>query len=96
MIISDEFLKEVKDYCGEYSTDNDSLITSLINSSDEYIKGAVGNAYTECERSNLIIKVIINDFYSKREYMESTKVSANTRKLIDSMILQMQMEARSI
>lgn len=99
MIISPEFLKEVKDFCGESSTDSDiiTLITSLMNAADETLKGSIGTDYpVTSERAKLLIKVIVNDFYTNRDYMESSKVSSNTRRLIDSMTLQLQMEARAI
>lgn len=94
MTITDEFKTEVKDFCGISGTDSDSIIFPLIAMADEFLKGAIGDSYPENEKSKTLIKVIANDFYSNREYMESTRVSANVRKLVDSLILQLQMEKR--
>lgn len=96
MTITDDFKQEIKDYCGISGTDSDSVISPLITMADEFLKGAIGENYPENEKSKTLIKVIVNDFYSQREYMASAKVSSNTRKLIDSMILQLQMEKRKV
>ena len=94
MTITNEFKQEVKDYCGISGTDSDSVILPIVTMADEYLIGAIGTGYPENEKSKTLIKVIANDFYSQREYMASAKVSNNTRKLVESMILQLQMEIR--
>ena len=92
MTITNEFKQEVKDYCGISGTDSDSVILPIITMADEYLIGAIGAGYPENEKSKTLIKVIANDFYSQREYMASAKVSNNTRRLVESMILQLQIE----
>lgn len=95
MTITTTFLNEVKDFCGECGTDSDTLITGLITAADLFLQGAIGADYpADDERALTVLKIIVNDFYNNRDYMESNRVSANTRKLIDSMILQLQMELR--
>lgn len=94
MTITGEFKQEVKDYCGISGTDSDTQVETLIQAADEFLLGAVGIYPTESNRAKTMIKIIVNDFFGNREYNESTRVSANTRKLIDSMILQLQMEIR--
>lgn len=96
MTITEEFTTQIKDFCGISGTDSDTVVLPLISMADEYLKGAIGDPYPENEKSKLLIKVIVNDFCSNRDYMESQKVSNHTRKLIDSMILQLQMENRAV
>ena len=92
MTITDDFKTEVKDFCGISGTDSDSIVNPLITMADEYLKSAIGDEYPENEKSKTLIKVITNDFYSNRDYMESNKVSVNARKLVESIILQLKME----
>ena len=94
MTITNEFKQEVKDYCGISGDDSDIQVETLIQTADEFLLGAVGIYPAESNRATTLIKIIVNDFFCNREYNESTRVSANTRKLIDSMILQLQMEIR--
>ena len=94
MTITNEFKQEVKDYCGISGTDSDTQVETLIQTADEFLLGAVGTYPAESNRAKTLIKIIVNDLFGNREYNESMKVSANTRKLIDSMILQLQMEIR--
>lgn len=94
MTITNEFKQEVKDYCGISGTDSDTQVETLIQAADEFLIGAVGTYPAESNRAKTLIKIIANDFFGNREYNESTRVSANTRKLVDSMLLQLQMENR--
>ena len=94
MIITGEFKAEVKDYCGISGADSDTQVETLIQAADEFLLGAVGIYPAESNRAKTLIKIIVNDFFGNREYNESARTSANTRKLIESMILQLQMEIR--
>lgn len=91
MTITDELRAEVKDFCGINDNDSNTLIDGLINAADEYLQGAIG-IYPQCERSKLLIKILVNDFFTNRE--TESKVTSSTRKLVDSMILQLQMETK--
>jgi len=92
--ITEELLKEVKDYCGETGTDSDTtIIIPLINAADLYLQGAIGEDYpTDNDKALTILKIVVNDLFNHRQYNESQKVSSATRKLVDSFEFQLRME----
>jgi len=92
--ITEELLKEVKDFCGVTGTDSDTtIIIPLINAADLYLQGAIGEDYpTDNDKALTILKIVVNDLFNHRQYNESPKVSSATRKLVDSFEFQLRME----
>ena len=86
-------IQDVKDYLGIDFTDaaTDRMLTSLLAVGDAYMRGALGAAYpVEDERVKQVQKIMISDLYDNHEI--SDKVSGATRRLIDSMLLQVRLE----
>lgn len=87
--------QDVKDYLGIDFTDDatDRLIARMLSTADAYMKGALGANYpTGDERVQMVSKIIISDLYDHRDL--SDKVSGATRRLVDSMLLQVRLEMR--
>lgn len=87
--------QDVKDYLGIDFTDDatDRLIARMLSTADAYMKGALGVNYpTGDERVQMVSKIIISDLYDHRDL--SDKVSGATRRLVDSMLLQVRLEMR--
>lgn len=95
MEISKSLLTEVKDFCGISGDEADeTIVIPLIYAAESYIAGAVGDVYPrEDEKARLLLKVLVNDFYNNRDF-ENAKVSNGTRKIVDNIVLQLQMEFR--
>lgn len=87
--------QDVKDYLGIDFTDDatDRLIARMLSTADAYMKGALGANYpTGDERVQMVSKIIISDLYDHRDL--SDKVSGATRRLVDSMLMQVRLEMR--
>ncbi len=87
--------QDVQDYLGIDFTDaaTDRLIANLIRTSDAYMKGALGENYpVDDSRVQNVQKIIISDLYDHRDL--SDKVSGATRRIVDSMLLQVRLEMR--
>lgn len=63
-------LEEIKDYCRIDSDEDDSLLTTLIETSEIYINSMVGKGYKSNEEAvklaNLLQKKLILDMYENR------------------------------
>lgn len=63
-------LEEIKDYCRIDSNEDDSLLTTLIETSEIYINSMVGKGYKSNEEAvklaNLLQKKLILDMYENR------------------------------
>lgn len=75
---------------------DDAVITNInraINTADAYLKGSIGVDYpTDDPRAKELALLLVADFYDNREL--TTTVSASTRKLVESMSLQLRLELR--
>ena len=75
---------------------DDTVITNInrpINTADAYLKGSIGNNNpTDDPRAKELALLLVADFYDNREL--TTTVSTNTRKLVESMSLQLRLELR--
>ena len=75
---------------------DDAVITNInraINTADAYLKGSIGNNYpTDDPRAKELALLLVADIYDNREL--TTTVSTNTRKLVESMSLQLRLELR--
>lgn len=87
--------QDVKDYLGIDYTDDatDRLISKMLLVSDAYMKGALGRNYpADDERVKTVEKIIISDLYDHRDL--SDKVGGATRRIVDSMLMQVRLEMR--
>ena len=87
--------RDVKDYLGIDFTDDatDRLIARLLSTADAYMKGALGEGYpVDDERVKQAQNIIISDLYDHRDL--SDKVAGATRRVVDSMLLQVRLEMR--
>lgn len=88
-------IQEVRDHLGIDFQDamTDRVLTNLLSASEAYVSGAIGENYpADDERVKTIQKFIIADLYDNREL--SDKIQGATKRLIDSMILQVKLEMR--
>ena len=92
--------QDVLDYLGiDYA---DSMVMNnvyqAIAAADSFLKGAVDESYPEDDpRAKQLSLIYIADMYDNREMLEmSARNSAygNRRRLVDDLLLQLQMEAR--
>lgn len=76
-----------------HDTDVESNIAALIQTANAYMVGALGEDYPQDDaRVIQVQKALIADLYDHREL--SDKVSGATRRLVDSMLLQVRLEMR--
>lgn len=74
-------------------TDVEANIAALIETANAYMVGALGENYPQDDaRVIQVQKALIADLYDHREL--SDKVSGATRRLVDSMLLQVRLEMR--
>lgn len=74
-------------------TDVEANIAALIQTANAYMVGALGENYPQDDaRVIQVQKALIADLYDHREL--SDKVSGATRRLVDSMLLQVRLEMR--
>ena len=84
-------LDEVKSYLRIDFDDDDTMLETLINTSDEYLKSAIHSQYdSTSERAKLLSLIVISDLYDNRGVAE--KVSGNVRKLVSDFALQLKLE----
>ena len=80
------------DYTDDMVTKN---IERAIKTADVYLKGSIGENYpVEDPRAKELALMIVADLYDNRGLTVSTNVSANMRKLVDDMSLQLRLELR--
>ncbi len=87
--------EEVKAYLGVDYADEavEKNIARLINTADSYLKGAVGKNYpVDDPKAKEIALLVISDLYDNRG-MTINNFNI-TRKIIDDMTLQLQLELR--
>ncbi len=86
---------EVYNYLGLDDSDDPMIISNiarLINTADSYLKGAIGVNYPlDDPRSKEIALIIIADLYDNRGSSKES-LTGNTRRLVDSMSLQLRLE----
>ena len=80
------------DYVDDMVTAN---IQRAIKTADAYLKGSIGQNYPVSDpRAKELALIIVSDLYDNRGLTVSANVSANTRKLVDDMSLQLRLELR--
>ena len=80
------------DYADDMVTKN---VERLIKTADAYLMGSIGENYPiEDPRAKELALMIVADLYDNRGLTVSTNVSANIRKLVDDMSLQLRLELR--
>lgn len=80
------------DYADDMVTAN---IQRAIKTADYYLKGSIGENYpVEDPRSKELALIIVADLYENRGLTVAANVSANTRKSVDGMTLQLRLELR--
>lgn len=85
-------LEEAKAYLRVDFNDDDSLINSLIDTADEYLKAAISETYnTTSGRAKMLALIVVGDLYDNREMSE--KVSGNVRRLVQNFALQLRLES---
>lgn len=88
MIIS---LEEAKEWLRVDESDDDSTITLLIKSAEEYLKNATGRKFdSENSQAKLFCLVLVTDWYENRELMAGQKTSEKVRLTIQSILSQLQ------
>ena len=82
-------LKETKEYLRVDGDEDDSLIESLINASEEYLKNATGKTFDNTNHlARLFCLVLVVDWYENRG-LTVGKVGEKIRPVIDSMLAQL-------
>lgn len=85
MILS---LDETKQYLRVDNTEEDVLITSLIQAAETYLENATGNQFdSENPLAKLFCWVLVTDWFENREH--TGKPSEKVRPIIDSMLAQL-------
>ena len=81
-------LEEVKDWLRVDFIDDDTLITTLINAAEEYLKNATGITF---DATNYLAKIfcmtLIADWYENRELIG--KASDQVRPILQSILSQL-------
>jgi uncharacterized phage protein (predicted DNA packaging) len=85
MIVS---LDEVKTWLRVDFTDDDALLTTLINAAEQYLKNATGITYDSTNHlAKLFCMTLISDWYENREMIG--KATYQTRPIIQSILTQL-------
>lgn len=85
MIVS---LDEVKTWLRVDFTDDDALLTTLINAAEQYLKNATGITYDSTNHlAKLFCMTLIADWYENREMIG--KATNQTRPIIQSILTQL-------
>jgi uncharacterized phage protein (predicted DNA packaging) len=79
-------LSKAKEYLKVETTDEDALISSLINASDQYIKNACQQDYPQNELSELAQKLLISHWYEHREVVGKADRLAHS---LDAILVQL-------
>lgn len=88
--------QEVTDYLGiDYADDMvNRNIQRCIKTADAYLKGSIGEGYPPDDpRSKELALIIVADLYDNRD-SNSDSITGNTRRLVDSLSLQLKLELR--
>lgn len=84
-------LATVKEYLKIDFDDDDRILEMLLGSARRYVLDAVGYQPDEAdERVQLLLLVLVSDWYEHREYTSSQKVSQKVRYTVRSIVLQLQ------
>ena len=89
--------EEVLAYLGiDYADDMvNKNVGRLITTADAYLRGSIGENYPiEDPRAKELALIIISDLYDNRGF--TSTVSANTRRLVDDLSLQLKLELRGV
>ena len=87
-------LDRVKQYLGIDFTDDDALLQTMEQTAFAYLDGAIGKGYDRNDpRAQMLLLQIVADLYNDRGTGElSGKVSAGTRRMVDTFMLQLRLE----
>jgi uncharacterized phage protein (predicted DNA packaging) len=81
-------LEEAKNWLRVDFSDDDALITTLINAAEEYLKNATGVEFNENNHlAKLFCMTLISDWYENREMIGKT--TDQTRPIIQSILTQL-------
>lgn len=89
--------QDVLDYLGiDYADDMIKRnIDRAILTADSYLKSSIGEDYPVTDpKAKELALIIVSDLYDNRGLTVAANVSANTRKLVDDMSLQLKLELR--
>jgi uncharacterized phage protein (predicted DNA packaging) len=81
-------LEETKGYLRVDGTEDDALITSLIDAAETYLYNATGNTFDGTNSlAKLFCRVLVTDWYENREPVG--RASARVRPIVESMLAQL-------
>jgi len=81
-------LEEIKKYLRVDDTEDEVLITSLINAAETYLQNATGNTFDSTNNlAKLFCWVLVTDWYENREHVG--KASDKVRPIVESMLAQL-------
>ncbi|UYL94043.1 head-tail connector protein [Geobacillus phage vB_GthS_PK3.6] len=81
-------LEEAKNWLRVDFSDDDALITTLINAAEEYLENATGVEFNENNHlAKLFCMTLISDWYENREMIG--KATDQTRPIIQSILTQL-------
>lgn len=82
-------LEETKQYLRVDSTEDDVVITSLIDAAETYLENGTGNKFDETNHlAKLFCWVLITDWYENRE-VSIGRVGEKVRPIVESMLAQL-------
>lgn len=87
-------LERIKAYLGIDFDDDDELLQTLEQTAYAYLDGAIGKGYDRNDpRAQSLLLQVVADLYNERGTGElSDKVSAGTRRMVDTCMLQLRLE----
>ena len=81
-------LEETKGYLRVDGTEDDALITSLIDAAETYLYNATGNTFDGINSlAKLFCWVLVTDWYENREHVG--RASDKVRPIVESMLAQL-------
>jgi len=81
-------LEETKGYLRVDGTEDDVLITSLIDAAETYLQNATGNQFDSTNSlAKLFCWVLVTDWFENREHVG--RASDKVRPIVDSMLAQL-------
>jgi len=81
-------LEETKGFLRVDSTEDDALITSLIEAAEAYLYNATGNTFDSTNSlAKLFCWVLVTDWYENREHVG--RASDKVRLIVESMLAQL-------
>lgn len=84
-------IEEVKKYLRVDFSDDDEMITLMIEAAKEYIASAVGKYDDNIFRLRLVLLALVSDMYENRTYTAANQ-SEKTKQLVRNMLLQVSLE----